>query len=163
MSKKKCCFGFALVDINEKVLIVFENSYPVSLSKWGFPKGKKKEIDKDEFACMERELYEEVGIAISSLDYEIVKNYRYNRCTIAFTRIKHRCEDIQIVCGNEILVFKWVPLKQLIGEYLANPDYFNRSVTAVFTNTFLITRKAAEKSKKAAEEESRKAASGKTI
>lgn len=122
--------GFGLIDKNKKILIIYENSFPITLRKWGFPKGVKK-ISESNLMCAKRELKEETGIDLQFLNYKIIRVCSNNTCVITIVSIKTN-KNIKIIKGKEILKYKWISIDELQNECLTKPDLYNNSIKTIF-------------------------------
>lgn len=104
------CQAALLDESKKKVLIVYENSYPINLRRWGFPKGKIKKGETNT-ECVHREVCEEVGIELRNYPHSYCKQGRDHIIVI------HRpAEAIYLHLGPEILKAVWVDIAWLKND-----------------------------------------------
>ena len=107
---RKKCQAALLDNTEEKILIVYEKSYPKHLRRWGLPKGKFK-TGETATECVHREVCEEVGINVDQYPHVYRKKGRDQ--IIVFNK---PADEIKLYIGPEILHAKWVDLNWLKSD-----------------------------------------------
>ena len=129
--------GAALVDKNDKVIIVLGKKWDKKKSKWGFPKGHREATDKCDFDCMVREVKEEIGLDITKTEYKIMQVCQDNALMLSYVMYIIEididlCEVDLKIDENEISNIEIISWDELRQEYELMPDMYNRSIGIVF-------------------------------
>tara|TARA_R110002110_G_scaffold336918_3_gene547577 strand:- start:268 stop:648 length:381 start_codon:yes stop_codon:yes gene_type:complete len=102
--------GFFIIDNNNKVLILKENS-----KLWGSPGGHIEDFDKNSKEAAIRELKEETGIDYYKLDIIKEKSWTWRKTTkIYVIRVK---KIPKITLSEEHTSYKKVEVDRLLGKY----------------------------------------------
>lgn len=124
MGRKTC--GVALLDPDNHILLVYENSWPARERKWGIPKGGAEARDgRDAKQTAWRECREEVGLDLDAVPHTVLKRVRRGKYTCFFVRLERR-ETLQL--SGEIVKAAWVPLGVLQARVRARPEAYNMMV-----------------------------------
>lgn len=97
--------GAIIIDASSNtILVIKEKSYPRDLVKLGLPKGKIEQGETRE-QCIDREIWEEVGINLNRAK----KRYPLNKDV----DIVIFAEQPLVIPGPEIDNYRWIPIHKL--------------------------------------------------
>ena len=127
---KKRCQAALIDNTGRRVLIVYERSFPRTLRRWGFPKGKFKEGENAR-ECILRETCEETGIIIEDTPHKFL--LRGNNSLILF---ELPAEAIKLELGPEIKYARWVDINWLIDDAKNSVDKYNSHLRKFLPRVF---------------------------
>ena len=105
--KNNVC-GICIISNDSKYcLMVFQRK----AKKWSFPKGSK-ELGETNITCMKRELYEETGIVLNNLHYNVICTIRKYQYYLYVIKLKENCNSIILNPQDkkEIELAKWIKI-----------------------------------------------------
>lgn len=110
----------AIIQVSSTVLVAKRSIGKHLAGYWEFPGGK---VEHDEMAdeCLERELYEELGVNVEVLDFVTENLHRYEDKTIRLLAY-----NVKILSGKLTLreheEFRWIEIDNLLKIKLAPAD-----------------------------------------
>ena len=119
-------YGALIFDVSgHYVLVIKERSFPLELRKWGIPKGTmvKKETP---FQCIEREVYEEVGIDLKTIKYSLF-HINPKLLTTEYIILSKDISEINIrIDRGEIKKAMWMKVEELTTFIKMHKNECNR-------------------------------------
>lgn len=118
--RKRC--GAIITDKKmENMIVIRERSFPISLRRWGIPKGKFKEGEKNR-ECLHREVFEEVGIDIPQLRHKYIGSGPFQIIVLDYD---YSDIPIRIEYQGEIESAMWMRIEDVLHWIKNEPKAFN--------------------------------------
>lgn len=114
----------AIIEHNEKILVVQRSEFMKLPLKWEFPGGKIENNESKE-ACIKREIKEELNIEIKLISRLTPVTFKYPSVVINLTPF------IATYLKGEIILFEHKQYKWLLKEELLNLDWAEADIPIV--------------------------------
>jgi 2'-phosphotransferase len=123
------CSGIILID-NDKILLVKN-----SKGRWSFPKGKKENLDLDDYSCARREFNEETGLvgftySFNSTPYIEMTEKGTKSCILYIAKVINKHSDYGFIEGHtdidsgDIIESKFMNIDQI--RRLSDREFYER-------------------------------------